>query len=96
MIEQQLTNGRFVQYGIGIDHEGKVIHRPALCVQDWGTGVHPNLQVFLDGSNDRHRDETTPAPWHRPSDEEQARGQMWRTSVNAGEGVGEWRWPPRS
>ncbi len=97
MEAQKLTIGRFVQYGIGFDHEGKVIHRPALVVQDWGTGEHPNLQVFLDGSNDaRYRtSDTGDTSWFAPTADECARGQMWKTSVNPGEGAGEWRWPPR-
>lgn len=46
------TIGRIVHYGIGLEHDGRVVRKPAIVVQDWGTGVHPNLQVFLDGSND--------------------------------------------
>lgn len=81
------NQNRIVEYAIGKDHAGEVVRRPAIVVNDWGSGVHPNIQVFLDGSNDARYGFTS---------EECARGTAWRTSVDEGEGVGEWRWPPRT
>lgn len=127
-MSQKPTIGRIVQYGIGRDHAGVVQYRPAIVVNDWGgnysEGSGPNLQVFVDGTNDRHysdiaavysakkerlklagevsetaaasaleeaRRETSTAP----SWVECERGVAWRTSVVEGDGVGQWRWPPR-
>lgn len=126
---QKLTAGRFVQVGIGLDPDGRVVYRPAIVVQDWGNGVHPNVQVFLDGSNDaRYRErargdydefvkahpavntgaeigdaaavqrlcDLSNALNYSPTAEECAHGFAWRTSVDEGEGVYRWRWPPRT
>lgn len=90
------TVGRVIQYAIGTSYDGATEWRPAIVVNDWNGSHGPNVQVFVDGSNDRHRDDSTPAPWHRPSAEECARGIMWRTSVPHGDAPGCWRWPPRS
>lgn len=103
-MSQKPTIGRIVQYGVGCDHTGVVQYRPALVVNDWNGGYDPkfsgpNLQVFVDGTND------TPERFvpRQPGDhaepgvhvDEARAGVAWRTSVVEGDGVGQWRWPPR-
>lgn len=97
----RLTKNRIVEYGIGREYNGEVRFRPAIVVEDWGgqedVDAHPNLQVFLDGSNDRAAimNSAENETWAAPTDAEFTRGLMWKTSVPFGEGVGCWRWPKK-
>ncbi|GAB4485939.1 MAG: hypothetical protein OHK006_12950 [Thermodesulfovibrionales bacterium] len=81
------TIGRIVQYRIAQDE-----YRPAIVVR-----VNPegsvNLQIFIDGSNDR----PIPGASMRVNfrEDELAKGIAWRTSVREGNEAGQWRWPPR-
>lgn len=94
---QKATPGRIVHYRLPNGD-----YRPAIVVNVFGNQPedqpqHVQLQVFLDGSNDRIAEanksgEGAPAI----TEEEAARGLAWRTSVTEGEGVGQWTWPPRA
>lgn len=87
--------GRIVHYRIGGTDESPEL-RPALVVRDWGSGC-VNLQVFLDGNNDRN--DGTPSytreGYEQVSKEESASGSAWRTSRTEGGQIGQWRWPVR-
>jgi hypothetical protein len=92
-----LTEGRVVHYVLrqnmtrpaGAKPPG---HRPAIVVRDWDEGKEGpgtvNLQVFLDGTNDRDQGTV----------EETSRGIAWRTSVpfSAEPKPGTWHWPERT
>lgn len=78
--EDKVTQGRFVSYKLTPE-----VSRPALVVADNGeAGL--NLQVFLDGTNDRASGDVV-------SQEEARRGMAWRTSVHEGDEVGQWSRP---
>lgn len=58
-------------------------HRPAIVVEDWGgKSMNPNLQVFVDGTNDTGID---------------SNHVIWRTSVPYDElgRINTWHWPER-
>jgi hypothetical protein len=92
---QKPTIGRTVHYTMP---DGQI--RPAVVVRAWDHepgGSYPpgvvNLQVLLDGSNDRISEKNA----EFFSEEETKRGQAWRTSVHHSEESkpNTWRWPPR-
>jgi hypothetical protein len=92
---QKPTVGRTVHYTMP---DGQI--RPAVVVRAWDHepgGSYPpgvvNLQVLLDGSNDRIGEKNA----EFFSEEETKRGQAWRTSVHHSEESkpNTWRWPPR-
>lgn len=67
-----LTEGRIVHYVLP---DGS--HRPAVVVKDWKEHSGScNLQVLLDGSNDR-----LPGHENNCTEQEAERGIAWRTSV---------------
>lgn len=68
--------GRMVHF---VMPDGK--HRPATVVEDWGGGLHVNLQVFTDGTNDGADTPLT----------------LWETSVEYSESPQPrtWHWPER-
>lgn len=74
--------GRIVHFRIGGTDEDPVL-RPALIVRVW-SGDTVNVQVFLDGSNDRGL----------LADEVERSGSVvWCESVTRGDGIGQYRWP---
>jgi len=79
-----LTEGRIVHF---VTESGK--HRPAIVVQVWSkdTGCS-NLQVFLDGTNDRA---------DKFSLEQMNQGTSWKTSVTYSEEPkpNTWHYPER-
>ena len=80
-----LTEGRIVHY---VPEVGG--HRAAIIVRNWHTsGGSCNLQVFLDGSNDKYCG---------PNVEECDRGIAWRSSVlfDAELKPGTWHWPEKA
>jgi len=90
-----VTEGRIVLFRVG-GTEVEPELRPAIVVKAWNpTSV--NLQVFVDGTNDRLR--------HYPGEKDSdhrifssssiERGMAWKTSVVQGTGIGQWRWPTR-
>jgi hypothetical protein len=82
------TIGRIVHFRIGgTDADPEL--RPATVVRVWSKDC-VNLQVDFDGENDKK----FPPPVG-PDTDEVHRGRGWRKSVSEGDGVGEWRWPPR-
>jgi hypothetical protein len=88
-----LTEGRMVHFVLP---DGKT-HRPAIVVRVWDTTTNGlvNLQVFLDGTNDRI--DKTNAQWI--TQEVTARGVMWSTSVKydaTGKEPHTWHWPERA
>ena len=91
-----LTEGRIVHYVLQAQAANVAPeHRPAIVVKDWDHGQEGpgtvNLQVFLDGTNDRVQDPMYP----HPNTEETIRGVGWRTSVMFSEEPkpGTWHWP---
>ena len=84
------TVGRIVHYRVAEN-----VVRPAIIVHVWTAETYPDgetvqIQVILDGTNDRHID-------GKPFTlEECERGMAWRTSVHRGPEVGKWDWPPRT
>jgi hypothetical protein len=82
------TIGRIVYFRIGgTDADPEL--RPGTVVRVWSPDC-VNLQVDFDGENDKK----FPPPIG-PDTDEASRGRGWRKSVSEGDGVGEWRWPPR-
>jgi hypothetical protein len=80
-----LTEGRIVHY---VPEVGG--HRAAIIVRNWHTPRGScNLQVFLDGSNDKYCG---------PNVEECDRGIAWRSSVlfDAELKPGTWHWPEKT
>lgn len=83
------TIGREIQVCIGI--ENQPVHRPAIIVRVWSNDC-VNAQVFLDGAND---DRHVVGKLFGVVDGFAQRGNTpaWATSIVAGDGVGQWRWP---
>lgn len=84
MSEQRISIGRIVHYILAQDDHTRYPgeHRPAIVVKDNGGSVQ--LQVFVDGLNDR------------PGDGGPC---LWKTSVledGAGKQPGTWHWPERT
>lgn len=86
--QQVPTVGRIVHYRIGGTDEAPEF-RPAIIVRVWSE-VGVNLQVLLDGTNDRVG--RLPGEVARVPDV----GIVWCTSIMRGLGVGQWCWPARS
>jgi hypothetical protein len=94
-----LTEARIVHYVLYPEAANVAPeHRPAIVVKNWAnpegkndTGC-VNLQVFLDGSNDRAGSEPG---YPHPTVEETSRGIAWRTSVTFSlePKPGTWHWP---
>lgn len=88
-----LSIGRIVHYRVGGTDEAPEL-RPALVVRLFEGLPYGNLQVFVDGSNDKR--------WQFPSGHsvfatpECDAGLAWKTSVSEGHQVGQWRWPART
>lgn len=82
--------GRIVHYRIGGTPEEPEL-RPAMVVRVWAGADSVQLQVFIDGVNDRHFTDGM-----RFTREELERGIAWRTSVVEGGAIGQWRWPARA
>lgn len=94
-MDQKPSIGRVVHYVLAVFDNVTAVgeHRPAFIVRVWpgeyGTNECPdgvNLQVFLDGGNDRC------------SSERESGDTMWKTSVEySAEGKpGTWHWPERA
>lgn len=81
------TIGRIVHVRIGGEDDRPEL-RPALIVRVW-SDTCCNLQVFLDGTNDRV--ERLDGECKRTES-----GIVWCTSVSQGEAFGQWRWPARA
>ena len=96
--------GRFVRF-----HVSPSEWRPALVVNKWGEGTQNmslNLQVFLDGTNDRHYVKhtiergpvaladggSTEEPMFAA--DEQRQGMSWQTSIEESDGTVPGTWSP--
>lgn len=75
--------GDVVDYTLASEHNGQAVLRGAMVTKVWGDDC-VNLQVFVDGYNDREYGDLV-------SQEEAERGIAWRTSCTRGDGVGNWR-----
>ncbi len=87
------TQGRIVLVGIS-----ETCVRPAMVVGVNTPGVEDStlqLQVFLDGMNDSRIPSSHNPDFPMFTTEECVRGIAWRTSVPKGDGIEQWRWPPR-
>lgn len=98
-MSQNPSPGRIVHVRIGGPDDIPDL-RPAIVVRDWGGGT-VNLQLFLDGTNDRGEWDPSTAANKEPShglykNADCDKGSAWLTSILEGEGVGEWRWPART
>lgn len=84
-MEPQPTHGRIVHYVLPPEYDIPA-HRPAMIVQAWeGPTQMVNIQVFLDGTNDRKQGVSSD------------KLQIWATSVKHDENMtpGTWHWPER-
>lgn len=103
-MDQYPQIGRFVRF-----HVSPSEYRPALVVRKWGEGtlaMSLNLQVFLDGTNDRHfvkhvidRSDDALAdagPTEDPmfTREDQLQGMSWQTSIEESDGTVPGTWSP--
>lgn len=79
------TIGRIVHYQLGTGRS-KGEYRPALIVRVWNDSC-VNLQVFLDGSNDRENELSVGVDSPLTA---------WKTSSVQGDGPGQWKWPDRA
>ncbi len=81
--------GRDTRPGHATDEREHV--RPAIVVRTWGDTPESaiNVQVLADGSND------VGLEYLVTNKRDPEAGPVWLTSILQGEGVGQWRWPPR-
>ncbi len=94
-MEQKPTIGRIVLYRVGTDDQGLPVYRPAIIVKVWSPTL-VNLQVFLDGTNDRLWKYVNGVDPLFAYEDECLKGMAWRTSIPEGEDIGNWSWPVRA